>query len=120
MVTGAVTLPTTAAGNLHLTVGNTAAMTVGVPVANNTGTGILTLVKNGSGTLRLDAVNTYTGDTAINAGTLRHPVYGTGTWVSQRVPAGTYDKAFQDGAPEVRRRVEREMGAALNDIARKV
>ena len=68
---GVVTLPTNSAGQLTINPGNGAAIAIGAPVVDNTGTGILTLVKNGGGTLRLDAVNTYTGETVINAGTLQ-------------------------------------------------
>jgi hypothetical protein len=56
----------------------------------------------------------------LNRGTLRHPVYGRGKWVSQRVPAGTYDAAFEAGAPAVKRRVADAAQDVLDDIARKV
>lgn len=47
---------------------------------------------------------------AINAGRLRHPVYGNRRlWVQQAVTAGTYDKAF-----------EKHAEAALPEIARVV
>ena len=66
---GTVTLPTTSAGQLHVTTGSNA-ITISAPITDNTGA--LTLVKNGSaGSLILNGVNLFTGDLAINAGTLQ-------------------------------------------------
>ncbi len=66
---GVVTLPTTAAGYLNITTGS-GGITINAPVTNNTGA--LTLVKNGSGgTLVLNGVNTFSGNIAINAGTMQ-------------------------------------------------
>jgi len=68
---GAVTLPTTDDGNLHVTTGN-GAIVIDAPINNNTGA--LTLVKNGSGTLTLRATTSnYSGGTIINAGTIVMP-----------------------------------------------
>jgi autotransporter-associated beta strand protein len=64
---GAVTLPTTADGNLFVTTG-VGAINISAPIVNNTGA--LTLVKGGSSTLTLSGTNTYTGGTVLNAGTL--------------------------------------------------
>jgi fibronectin-binding autotransporter adhesin len=67
--TGTVTLPTTSAGQLHVTTGS-GGISINAPITNNTGA--LTLVKNGSGgALVLNGANTFTGDIAINAGTLQ-------------------------------------------------
>jgi len=63
-----VTLPTTSAGSLYLNAGS-GAININAPITDNTGN--LTLVKNGSGTLTLKGVNTFTGNIAINAGTLQ-------------------------------------------------
>ena len=84
---GVVTLPTTSAGQLHVTTGS-AAITISAPIANNTGA--LTLVKNGSaGTLILSAANnTYTGDTIINAGTLQVGVSGSNAQLNSGSYAG--------------------------------
>lgn len=60
------------------------------------------------------------GLATINRGIVRHPVYGRGKWVSQEVQAGTYDEAFQQGAPKVRRQVLNATTEVLDDIARKV
>ncbi len=45
-------------------------MIVLAPIADN-GAGVLTLVKSGVGTLTLSGINTYTGGTVLNAGTVR-------------------------------------------------
>jgi len=67
---GAVTLPTTTAGNLYVTAG-IGSIFMDAPINNNTGA--LTLVKNGSNTLTLRSTSsTYSGGTVINAGTLSY------------------------------------------------
>ena len=79
--TGSVTLPTAAAGNLYITTGS-GSIVNNAPIVNNGVGNALTLVKSGSGAslttsnitsqgvLQLNGVNTYTGNTMINAGTL--------------------------------------------------
>lgn len=57
---------------------------------------------------------------AMDAGNLRHPVFGRKAWVSQRVPAGHAQRAFEDGMPEVRKKLQREVERLLHDIASKV
>jgi hypothetical protein len=54
-----------------------------------------------------------------NTGRVRHSVYGRpGTWVTQAIPKarGWFDKPMHDGAPRVRR----ELNKALDKIARKI
>jgi hypothetical protein len=54
-----------------------------------------------------------------NKGEVRHPVYGNpGTWVGQLIPKAKewFDKPIRDGAPKVRRELEK----ALDKIARKI
>ena len=67
---GAVTLPTTTAGNLYITA-SSGAIGIGAPITNNTGTGVLTLVKNGTGILTLTGTNTFSGGLTLNAGEVR-------------------------------------------------
>lgn len=75
---GALTTPT-GGGNLYLTTGQV--MTAGsehridAPITNNSGN--VNLVKSGAGILRLNGVNTFTGDIDINAGTLQIGTNGT-------------------------------------------
>jgi len=54
---------------------------------------------------------------ALDSGTLRHPVYKTGVWVAQSVPAGRADEAFRRGQPEALARVNAEIARALDEIA---
>lgn len=54
---------------------------------------------------------------AINRGQLRHPLYGNRrVWVTQSVPAGTYDKAFEKHADEALPAV----GRVLDDIMKEI
>lgn len=55
---------------------------------------------------------------ALNTGLLRHPVFRTGAWVAQTVPAGQYDEAFRRGEPDATKRVNAEIQAGLAEIAR--
>ncbi len=71
-------------GNNNSTGGNYAGS-----IANNTsGTGTLALTKTGSGTLTLSGTNTYTGPTAINAGTLALDASGSIASTTVSVAAG--------------------------------
>ena len=65
---GAVTLPTTTAGNLYVTAGS-GAISIDAPITNNTGA--LTLVKNGANVLTLTGTNTFSGGLTLNAGEVR-------------------------------------------------
>ena len=56
---------------------------------------------------------------AMNAGNLRHPVFGRKTWVSQHVPAGAATRAFEEGAPAVRRIIVRDLNAVIAETAKK-
>jgi autotransporter-associated beta strand protein len=68
--TGGVLTTQTGGGNLYVTTGS-AGITSGAAIANN-GSDAITLVKSGSAAnLILNGVNTYTGDTIINAGVLQ-------------------------------------------------
>lgn len=53
----------------------------------------------------------------INAGTLRHPVFGNReAWVSQRIRPGFFDRPMESRKPLVQSRMQR----VLEDIARRV
>ena len=70
-------------------------LTVGAIIANGVGTS--TLTKAGTGTLALSGVNTYTGSTFINAGTLQLGAAGVIPDVSNVTAAGTLDlNAFSE------------------------
>ena len=53
---------------------------------------------------------------ALNRGILRHPVYGTGRWVEQRVPEGTYTEAFADLPPEARAKLDLILTDAMKEL----
>lgn len=53
----------------------------------------------------------------LDSGTLRHPVYKTGRWVTQSVPADAFSDAFRRGAPKATEDVNAEIGKALSEIA---
>ena len=52
----------------------------------------------------------------MDRGLIRHPVFDTGAWVAQAVPAKAFSNAFDRGAPKVRRALEREIDRALDEI----
>lgn len=64
------TLENGAAGNITLTVNNSAANTYAGVLGDGTGGGTLSLVKTNSGTLTLSGDNAFTGDITIDGGTL--------------------------------------------------
>lgn len=56
------------------------------------------------------------GARSTDTGTIRHPVFGTGRWVTQRVDGGWFSDTLRDSAPAVRPSLER----VLQDMAQKV
>lgn len=62
--------------------------------------------------------------TPMNDGDLRHPVFAKANakrvWVRQSVPSGAATRAFDEGAPLVRRTIVRELNQVMDDTARKV
>lgn len=46
---------------------------------------------------------------SMNAGRLRHPVFGTRAWVTQSIPAGWFSDPIEDEAPAMRREIETTM-----------
>lgn len=58
----------------------------------------------------------------FNDGTVRHPVFGRGTWVSQTagVSKGFLDRAFAQSAPEIQRAVLGAIEATKNSIYRSI
>ena len=56
---------------------------------------------------------------ALDAGRLRHPVYGNrNVWVNQSVPAGWFSKTIENGADEVRKELVKALDDVLKQIAR--
>jgi hypothetical protein len=53
---------------------------------------------------------------AMDRGRLRHPVYGTGAWVSQNIQPGWFSGALEEQAPAVRV----ELLAAIDEVAQKL
>lgn len=54
---------------------------------------------------------------AINAGRVRHPVFGSETaWVVQAVPTGWWSDAWKDGGPDARR----DVALAIRNVSRKL
>jgi autotransporter-associated beta strand protein len=82
---GVVTLPTTAAGVLTMNTGS-GGITVSAPIDDNTGA--LTLSKSGGSILVLNGVNSFTGNIAVNAGTLQIGTNGTANGAN--LGSGTY------------------------------
>ena len=54
---------------------------------------------------------------AMDRGLIRHPVFDTGAWVAQAVPANSFSDAFDRGAPKVRVALAREIDRALDEIS---
>lgn len=55
----------------------------------------------------------------LESGSIRHPVFNTGTWASQPSGVrGAYSRAFNRNAPTVRDRVNAEVAKGLEEIAR--
>ena len=53
---------------------------------------------------------------SMNDGELRHPVFGTKSWVRQSVPAGGATRAFDEGIEPMREAVQREVAKLLREI----
>lgn len=54
----------------------------------------------------------------MNAGRLRHKVFGREQWVEQQVPPGVFTDPIERDAPEIRRNVERVMSDVASRIER--
>ena len=54
--------------------------------------------------------------TSLNAGTLRHPLYGHGPWQQQGVPSGTYTGAFADLPPGQRAALDLTITDAMKEL----
>ncbi len=52
----------------------------------------------------------------LNAGVLRHPVYGRSRWVAQDVPSDTYTDAFQNLPPGARADLDNVMTDAIKEL----
>lgn len=68
--------------------------------------------------VRLTGVNAYQ-IRGMNAGRLRHPVYGQpSVWVGQSVEPGWFDRPIERAAPDVRRRISQTAADVAADITR--
>lgn len=57
---------------------------------------------------------------SLDAGVLRHKVFGHAVWVRQSVPSGAFREAFEAEAAEVRTRAVKAAQGVLDDVAHKV
>lgn len=55
---------------------------------------------------------------SADTGTLRHPVFKTGRWVSQQVRPGWFTEPLEDSAPEFHKGLERVIDKIRRDIER--
>jgi hypothetical protein len=56
---------------------------------------------------------------SLDAGILRHKVFGRDVWVRQSVVPGAFRRAFEEEAAAVRERVTKAAQGVLDDVARK-
>jgi len=57
---------------------------------------------------------------SMDRGSVRHPVFGRGPWVTQRITPGWFTEPMEAGAPEVRRELLRVLDEAARELARRV
>jgi hypothetical protein len=57
---------------------------------------------------------------ALDAGRLRHPVFGRGGWAEQSVPQGWFSKPIVDDARQIRKGIEEVMQDVADKIERSV
>lgn len=73
--------------------------------------------------VRIVAPGKYLVAKSANAtGSFRHPVFDTGTWVTQRLPGsrGWFDDAMSRNAPAVRKDLEQAVNSMINKVKRGV
>lgn len=58
------------------------------------------------------------GARAANDGTIRHPVFGSGRFVSQSVTPGWFDDPANKAQPEIKRAVEDAIESVVDDIVK--
>jgi hypothetical protein len=57
---------------------------------------------------------------AMDRGVVRHPVYGRGPWVTQRITPGWFTDPMEAGAAGVRRELLRVLDEAARELIRKI
>ena len=88
--------------------GGLAERAAGIPIRSRRNKSGLRVVATGRGGMK--------NVKALDAGTVRHPVYGRSAWVSQSVTPGFWTEPTEELAPEVRAQVEK----AMDVVARKI
>jgi len=56
----------------------------------------------------------------MDRGRVRHPVFGRGPWVTQRITPGWFTEPMEAGAPEVRRELLRVLDEAARELTRRI
>lgn len=88
-----------------------------VQVRTGNDPGVSVVVSYGKAGRGLGATNAKSVNTT---GTIRHPVYGKGAWVSQNVGGqGWFDKTYTNAAPGLRRALERVLEQVADDVVKK-
>lgn len=81
--------------------------------------GVRTKTSGKSAGVRIEASHSQHDLAAVEAGLIRHPVFGRkGPWVTQKVPAGRLSAPVDDAKPEMQRAVVKAMEQVRADLER--